>query len=226
MPRTNTVMIKGTKEGLSLILSDTCSFEEVLEELDAKLALAEKFKDENHRIKVRIHTGNRLLTDEQIARVEEIVMKERNLLIDAIEANVLSKEEADRLIKETRVHMVNRIIRSGQVLKVQGDLLLVGDVNPGGKVVATGNIFIMGKLKGIAHAGYPNNRKAVIVCGKMIPEQLRIADLLTRAPDEDKVTRQETECAYINQDNEIIIDRLPVLRTIRPELNRYIEGGE
>ena len=226
MPRPNKVTIKGTKDGLSLILSDSSSFSEVLEELDAKLKLADKFRDKHHRIKVRIHTGNRLLTDEQIDRIEHIVTKERNLEIETIEANVLQKEEAERLIRESQFHLVNRMIRSGQVLHVKGDLLLVGDVNPGGKVVATGNIFIMGKLKGIAHAGYPDNRQAVVVCGKMMPQQIRIADLLTRAPDEDETWGQETECAYVNHDNEITIDRLPVLRRIRPELNRFIEGGE
>lgn len=226
MPRTQKVTIKGTKDGLSLFLSDTSSFHEVLEELDAKLAIAEKFKDETHLLNVRIHTGNRLLTDQQIEEIEHVVSKERNLQISSIEADVISKDEADRLVKETQVHVVNKIIRSGQVFRVQGDLLLIGDVNPGGKVIASGNIFIMGVLKGVAHAGYPENREAVIVGAQMRPGQLRIANQISRAPDDEEPVQNETECAYINQENEIIIDRLQVLRRIRPELNRFIEGGE
>src|SRR5699024_10424628 len=77
----------------------------------------------------------------------------------------------------------NRVVRSGQVLRVEGDLLLIGDVNPGGKVVATGDIYIMGNLRGIAHAGINGNRKAIIAASYMKPTQLRIADYISRAPD-------------------------------------------
>ena len=49
---------------------------------------------------------------------------------------------------------MTRVISSGQVFEVPGDLLLIGDVNPDGTVRAGGNIYIMGQLKGIAHAGY------------------------------------------------------------------------
>ena len=78
---------------------------------------------------------------------------------------------------------VAKIIRSGQVLNVTGDLLLIGDVNPGGTVIADGNIFILGALKGIAHAGFDGNTEAVIAASVMKPSQLRISDVLNRAPD-------------------------------------------
>ena len=49
-------------------------------------------------------------------------------------------------------------------IKVPGDLLLIGDVNPGGTVMAGGNIFIMGSLKGIAHAGcYGNDKRSLLL---------------------------------------------------------------
>ena len=64
--------------------------------------------------------------------------------------------------QEHEIVSVTRIIRSGQVLKVPGDLLLIGDVNPGGTVMAGGNIFVMGILKGIAHAGCYGNEEAMV----------------------------------------------------------------
>ena len=45
------------------------------------------------------------------------------------------------------------IVRSGQVVKAEGDLVVIGDVNPNGRVVAAGSIYVLGRLKGIAHAG-------------------------------------------------------------------------
>ena len=44
-------------------------------------------------------------------------------------------------------------VRSGEYLDSPGDLLILGDVNPGAKVSAEGNIIIWGRLLGIAHAG-------------------------------------------------------------------------
>src|SRR5699024_6098067 len=129
--------------------------------------------------------------------------------------------------------------RSGQVLRVEGDLLLIGDVNPGGKVVATGDIYIMGNLRGIAHAGINGNRKAIIAASYMKPTQLRIADYISRSwvgfmydaammaymkPTQlriaDYISRApdyETdgvymECGFIDEEKDIIlIDRLQVL---------------
>lgn len=57
-------------------------------------------------------------------------------------------------------------------MEVEGDLLLVGDVNPGGKVISTGNIYIMGNLYGIAHAGVMGDREAFITASYMKPTQL------------------------------------------------------
>lgn len=65
----------------------------------------------------------------------------------------MTKDEANRLKAESEIISVAKIVRSGQVLETEGDLLLIGDVNPGGMVKAGGNIFILGSLRGIAHAG-------------------------------------------------------------------------
>jgi len=59
----------------------------------------------------------------------------------------------------------------------------------------------------------------------MMPTQLRIADCLNRAPDQyAKEDRHEMECAYIDSSNQMIIDRLQVLKSIRPNITR-LQGG-
>ena len=65
-----------------------------------------------------------------------------------IQSNVITKEEVEKMKEEQEITSVSKIIRSGQILQVPGDLLLIGDVNPGGTVIAGGNIFIMGAIKG------------------------------------------------------------------------------
>lgn len=103
--------------------------------------------------------------------------------------------------------------------------MLIGDVNPGGTVIAGGNIYILGSLKGIAHAGAFGNEQAVIAASSMKPSQLRISEHLNRSPDSIQDNeKREMECAYIDENHQIIVDRLQVLIQLRPNLTR-LEGG-
>ncbi|MGG1677574.1 septum site-determining protein MinC [Neobacillus sp. NRS-1170] len=225
MKNRQNVTIKGTKDGLVLHLDDSCSYEELKKELDQKLSANSQTQDEQHIISVKVEIGNRYLTETEQEELKELIRQKKNLVVDDIEANVITKEEANRLKAETEVVTVSRIIRSGQVLEVPGDLLLIGDVNPGGTVIAGGNIFIMGTLKGVAHAGYFGNDEAVIAASSMKPSQLRISDCIDRTPESvQSVEKREMECAYIGDNRQIIIDRLQALIQLRPNLNR-LEGG-
>ena len=75
-------------------------------------------------------------------------------------------------------------VRSGEYIESPGDLLILGDVNPGAKVSAEGNIIIWGRLLGIAHAGSEGNSKATISALQLRPVQLRIAKKVARGPKE------------------------------------------
>lgn len=217
------VTIKGTKSGLTLYLDDSCSFEQLLKELDEKLSSNHQPED-SPMTSVHIQTGNRYLTRSMHDQIREIIRNKKKLVIDSLESNVMTKAEALEWKKQTDVETVSKMIRSGQVLQVKGDLLLIGDVNPGGTVLAGGNIFIMGALRGIAHAGCFGNSNAVIAASLMKPMQLRISDLVTRAPDQEEEGR-EMECAYIDQnENQIVIDRVQVLPHLRPNLTRLERG--
>lgn len=225
MKKTQNVLIKGTKDGLTLHLDDQCSYEELKRELNEKLTENQRANKDQPLISVRVKVGNRYLSEEQQEEIKTLIRQKKNLVVESIESNVISKLEAQQKIEEHEIISVARMVRSGQVLEVPGDLLLIGDVNPGGKVVAGGNVFVMGALKGIAHAGANGNSEAVISASIMMPTQLRISDAISRSPDVNgEDDRREMECAYIDQNDQIIIDRLQVLMRLRPNLTR-LEGG-
>ena len=73
-------------------------------------------------------------------------------------------------------------VRSGEYLDTSGDLLILGDVNPGAIVSAEENIIIWGRLLGIAHAGSKGNDQATISALQLRPVQLRIANKVARGP--------------------------------------------
>src|SRR5699024_863906 len=151
--------------------------------------------------------GNRYIQKDQEDKLRELIRKHNKLVVDNINSNVILKEEAKKWKEETEVTLHNKIVRSGQVLEITGDLLLVGDVNAGGKVAATGNVFIMGKLRGIAHAGINGNQDAVIAAAYMAPSQLRIAEIMSRSPEVDP-EGVPMECGFLEPNGEqIVMDR-------------------
>ncbi|WP_071187802.1 septum site-determining protein MinC [Trichormus sp. NMC-1] len=87
-------------------------------------------------------------------------------------------------------------VRSGGEIRHPGTVIIFGDINPGGIVVADGDILVWGRLRGIAHAGALGNRESLIMALQMEPTQLRIADALARAP-EKSLTQFFPEVAYI-----------------------------
>lgn len=79
--------------------------------------------------------------------------------------------------QEAQTHYVYRgALRSGQILKRRSHVLIVGDVNPGSEVIATGDILIWGRLRGTAHAGVEGDTRAIVAAFDIDPVQLRIAD--------------------------------------------------
>jgi septum site-determining protein MinC len=81
---------------------------------------------------------------------------------------------------------LHQTLRSGQCISHKGNLIIIGDVNPGAEVMAEGDITIWGALRGIAHAGINGNTSAEIRALKFQPIQLRIAHAIARAPDRQK----------------------------------------
>ncbi|MEH2264469.1 septum site-determining protein MinC [Nostoc sp.] len=105
------------------------------------------------------------------------------------EPEATATPQADALYLETTV-------RSGVEIRHPGTVIILGDVNPGGIVIADGDIIIWGRLRGIAHAGAGGNRECLIMALQMEPTQLRIADAVARAP-EKLPTQFSPEVAHI-----------------------------
>src|SRR5699024_11314887 len=92
---------------------------------------------------------------------------ENNFQIEKIDAEVISTKQAEKLVNENALKRISQIVRSGQVVDIEGDVLLIGDVNPGGTLQATGDIYILGKLYCIVHAGSKGNEDAVFAASYM-----------------------------------------------------------
>ena len=109
--------------------------------------------------------------------------------------------------KPAELLILNRSVRAGQKIEHEGDILVLGDVNPDAEVVAGGNIIVMGKLKGVARAGVFGNKNAIIVALKMEPQLIQIGSKKAFLREEEKISPEYPEVAKI-EDGEIILETI------------------
>ena len=114
-----------------------------------------------------IVTGNSLKIDSTFVREQDL----KNKLL-----SINSKKKNDILHEGT--------VRSGDRISSNGNLSIIGDVNPGAIVSAKKNIYVWGKLLGIAFAGKGGNNDAYIASLYLNPLQLRISDVIAIGPTE------------------------------------------
>lgn len=100
---------------------------------------------------------------------------------------------------------VNGTLRSGQVVEYDGNIVVIGDVNPGALILARGNIIIFGTLRGVAHAGIGGNLDSIVASYNLQPTQLRIGDMIARPPDDGNEEYTLPEIARV-KDGEVIIE--------------------
>jgi len=210
------VTIKGVKDGLIFLLDDQVEFGALIEDLRHKLEHTHQQILTGPLVHVFVKLGGRRITPEQEERIRQMIRKSGNLIVRSIETDDPPPPPA------LPMHVIRGLVRSGQTLEVDGDLLYLGDVNPGGIVRATGSIYILGSLRGIAHAGTAGDEEAIIAASLMHPMQLRIAGVISRPPDEWPDTEDPyMEFAYL-RDGIMEIDKLTQLARIRPEANALV----
>jgi|SRR5579863_598702 len=207
------VAIKGTRNGLLLTLEPETPFSELLTALSDRLAEAPSFFrgaslsiDTTRRmLKVNERTQlEKLLEHYQMSvmPLEQASAATRKIgenngerlysvskpfsTVEAIETSVSASNIVPALADprdSENILFLRRTVRSGQAVHHPGTIVVLGDVNPGAEVVAGGDVIIWGVLRGVVHAGYPENENAYVCALQLAPVQLRIARLLSRPPD-------------------------------------------
>lgn len=214
--KSNHVTIKGIKDGLVFLLDDKCEFGTLLEELRYKLEHSHQNILTGPIIHVDVKLGTRIITEDQKELILEILRQKGNLLIRSVEMPEPEPEVDPHQVITT----LSGMVRSGQVLHHEGNLLFLGDVNPGGTIACTGDIFILGSLRGMAHAGTEGNIEAVIAASYLAPTQLRIAEIISRPPDEWENRETSMEFAYLCE-GKMQIDKISNIFRVRPDFNAF-----
>jgi septum site-determining protein MinC len=176
-----------------------------------------------------LHFGERNLHKEEWRELKEILHREGLLLRYAVAVTETSRDllykeglpVREELIvsaqekkavpsvssapEEPAVLYLRGSLRSGQKRVFNGDVVLVGDVNQGAEIIAGGDTIVFGTLRGVVHAGYPDNHTAVVLALNLMPLQLRIGPFIARAEEEQHNRRvQRPEVARVKEERIII----------------------
>lgn len=129
-----------------------------------------------------------------------VVKHNDDIDVEIIDGNdeeiVKQREEAENL----PTLYIRKTIRSGQSISSDGNIIIIGDVNPGSEIIAKGDITVWGILGGIAHAGSDGNNYARIRALKLNPVQIRIGEIFARRPDSVNMPYIQKTSEYIPEE--------------------------
>ena len=195
------VNFRGIKEGIYIFIKEG-DFQSIKCELEKKLEESIDFFEGANILGIK----SKYLSKEEISELLHIMGHKYKLHISE-EGLPTSLEEPDTYmgIHEGMTKFINTTIRSGQVVEYDGNIVIIGDVNPGALIKAKGNIIILGTLRGVAHAGIDGNIEAMVAAYDLQPTQLRIANIIGRRPDGEVITSRLPEVAKVH-DGEVFIE--------------------
>lgn len=216
MSDNNSVILKGNKDGIVVMLDKDLEFEAIKSALYKKVTDAKKFFGNS---KTSILFKGRSLTDIEENELLEIISHGSDLNIAFVSvpdtgSSINKKEEpVIQVNPQTIDDALNRVssiqnntifhkgsLRSGQALRHIGSIVIIGDVNPGGEIIAEGNVIILGSLKGVVHAGCSGNYDCFVAALNLSPTQLRISDIITYIPKHmNKTYTVAPSLAYIQE---------------------------
>ncbi len=94
-------------------------------------------------------------------------------------------------LPEDAAKWVKGPMRSGNKVTFGGNVVVLGDVNPGAEIIAGGSVIIWGRLRGVVHAGAHGDESAVVCALELLPTQLRIAGEIAVSPKKQGKTQPE-----------------------------------
>jgi septum site-determining protein MinC len=197
---TTQVQIKGIRDGLLITLGEG-GWDDLHQALMAKLDEQGEFL---RGARLALDVGNHILKAADLGQLNKEIA-EREVILWAVLSNSPTTERsaqsfglATRLTKprpepempvidttsqggESAI-LVRKTLRSGFSVQNPGNVIVVGDVNPGAQVVAGGDVIVWGRLRGMVHAGAQGNESAQVCALDLSPTQLRIAGQIALAP--------------------------------------------
>lgn len=219
-------VLKGTKDGYELVLDERASLDEIFVSLNKLLdnLKTQTASTKPNVVNFDVLTGKRLWSAEDRQSLEKTFANYDNFSIHKVISEVITIERADQIREQENVHVVDRTIRNGQDVIIEGDVLFLGTVHQGGKLFVSGNLYVMGKVEGIIQAGYPNFENKLIIGDVHNAQQIRIGEQFEILDDisANKITKESV--IYISDLHVLDYGKIEELKQINPKFFNLIGG--
>ncbi len=169
------ITVKMERDILKLVMDDERSFQEQKDDIVKHLKSMKSFLVKGN-VKFA-YEGAELTFDEEIELCNiadgifetEVKFCHKRRPPHEIMRHVMTNNE--RIVRK-----VTRTVEKGEIVESNGDLIIVGDVNPTAQLLAEGDIYVIGNLRGVAHAGYTGDTSSIIYAMGMNPVMVKIGD--------------------------------------------------
>jgi septum site-determining protein MinC len=195
--------IKGIKEGILITLDK----QEWQEGKDALLCKIKEKQDFFQGAQLVFDVGNTVLGANELGEIRDMLITNGVRLHGVISKSLVTQEVAKEMGLITKLEkpkfradqklkpldtalsgeaaiFIRRTMRSGFTVAYQGHVIVLGDVNPGAEIIASGSVVVWGRLRGTVHAGAEGDLTAVVCALDLSPTQLRIASKITTTPQD------------------------------------------
>lgn len=176
------VLIKSFPNGITLLMREDASMEEILQELTVKFTEARNFFGSST---MALSMEGRKVTEAEEILILDTIRVNSNVRIACI---VGHDDDTNKNFIKALQHMDKKLsgteggqfykgtLENREVIETENSIVVLGDVYPGSAVFSAGNIIILGGLYGEAYAGGDGREDAYIVALEMEPERLKIGD--------------------------------------------------
>jgi septum site-determining protein MinC len=177
----NTVVLKSFPNGISVLLDDTISYEQLLEDVAAKFRDADKFLKD---AEVVISLLGRKLSPSQEREILDAITENSHLKVLCLTGNDdEQKLKFDKIQENLSIQKQEGFgqfyrgsLKNGQSIETENSIIILGDVTSGCSVYSNKDIVVLGTLEGSAYAGAGGNSSHFVAALNMTPESLRIGD--------------------------------------------------
>ncbi|KAL3950969.1 septum site-determining protein MinC [Lentilactobacillus hilgardii] len=218
-------VLKGTNDGYEIILDDEADLGDIYTSLRSLLEKLRTQTASTHPqpISFDIQTGLRLLSAGNRSEIEKIFSDFQLFSVHKITSDVMTKEESNRILDQETVHVVDRIIRNGQEVHVQGDVVFLGIIHEGGKLFVGGNIYVLGDVHGVIQAGFPDLEDKMIIGDVHNAQQVRIGEQYEILDDTNQKITENSD-VYVNDLHVLDYGKVEDLKQINPKFFNQIGG--
>ncbi len=177
----NSVMIKGYKDGILLILDPDMPFENLLDIIRNKFESSAKFLGS---AKLALTFSGRDLSVPEQKEVLRVISEVCNVEIICVFDNNDSMEDIMKKTVDTVISSLSTqsgkffygSVQNGSHIETESSLVIIGNIEAGGCVSCGGSLVVLGHIFGSATAGTNGNTEAIIYASGINAEHLQIVN--------------------------------------------------